>query len=123
MTIKNALTKIVFGTLVLGSIGCTHYPIYNIDHRQVIRPEDKQEAQEWITNIMQGNNKYILLSDCKDAYKVLVQCEKTAIAMFGKTTEGLETLTNHNEWIFIQYGELNSEQKSIFEKLKSKTHD
>ena len=95
-------------------MGCTQYPTYKVNYQKVIPAEKKDEAANWILDVVSAANP---LSD-EEPEDNIIQAERTALRLFGVFTVGLDFKAKAGTFtVFIPYDECSDRQKSILAEL------
>lgn len=115
--------KSILFILVLCCISCTNRnPQSNVEYSlttiQSVPDSLKEKQRGWILETVRASNQHLSAGDYKDIDETIIQAERTANNLFGKSELGLIKSVK-DDWVFIEIkpSDFSTYEKKVFDSL------
>ena len=116
--------KSILFILVLCCISCTNRnPQSNVEYSlttiQSVPDSLKEKQRGWILETVRASNQHLSAGDYEDIDETIIQVERTANDLFGKTELGLRKSVKEKQWVFIEIkpSDFSTYEKKVFDSL------
>ena len=116
--------KSILFILVLCCISCTNRnPQSNVEYSlttiQSVPDSLKEKQRGWILETVRASNQHLSAGDYEDIDETIIQVERTANDLFGKTELGLRKSVKEKQRVFIKIkpSDFSTYEKKVFDSL------